>query len=256
MGERQVAPFFRFGPRIGTSESGNLGRFLPKFHYPLARKPHKQALLSVFGPPQGDARPSPAPTALRFGGNCPLPSSGICQGFLLVSHRALCRWPPRQSRTRPSAVVASHRTRKAPAWMRSGHTLVFRLSIRNSLASYEPDGQEIISKSMQEFKQLLALCTCKIGRLAVYPVTVDSLVEPRAGLPETLPCYCAKVDDFGEIAKFLLDIVNIFLHHTVTLCKQSLRFFNKPYIILTQPLPCCRACVGSLYCCLHILFVL
>ena len=87
---------------------------------------------------------------------------------------------------------------------------------------------------MQEVKQLLALCTCKIGRLAVNPVTVDSLVEPSAGFPETLPCHSTKVDDFGKIAKFLPDIIYIFLHHSVTLGKQSLRFFNKPYVVLTQ----------------------
>ena len=33
MGDRQVTPFFRFGPRIVISQSGNLGRFLQKFHY-------------------------------------------------------------------------------------------------------------------------------------------------------------------------------------------------------------------------------
>ena len=33
MGERQVNPFFRSGPRIDISTSGNLGRFLQKFHY-------------------------------------------------------------------------------------------------------------------------------------------------------------------------------------------------------------------------------
>ena len=33
MGGWQLAPFFRFGPRIDISKSGNLGRFLQKFHY-------------------------------------------------------------------------------------------------------------------------------------------------------------------------------------------------------------------------------
>ena len=33
MGGRQLTPFFRFGPRIAISASGNLGRFLQKFHY-------------------------------------------------------------------------------------------------------------------------------------------------------------------------------------------------------------------------------
>lgn len=32
IGWRQLNPFFRFGPRIVISESGNLGRFLQKFH--------------------------------------------------------------------------------------------------------------------------------------------------------------------------------------------------------------------------------
>ena len=32
MGDRQVSPFFRFGPRIAISMSGNLGRFSQKFH--------------------------------------------------------------------------------------------------------------------------------------------------------------------------------------------------------------------------------
>lgn len=32
MGERQVIPFYRFGPRIDISQSGNLGRFSQKFH--------------------------------------------------------------------------------------------------------------------------------------------------------------------------------------------------------------------------------
>lgn len=32
MGDRQLTPFFRFGPRIVISQSGNLGRFLQKFH--------------------------------------------------------------------------------------------------------------------------------------------------------------------------------------------------------------------------------
>ena len=32
MGERQVSPFYRFGPRIDISASGNLGRFSQKFH--------------------------------------------------------------------------------------------------------------------------------------------------------------------------------------------------------------------------------
>lgn len=34
MGDRQLTPFFRFGPRIAISASGNLGRFSQKFHYP------------------------------------------------------------------------------------------------------------------------------------------------------------------------------------------------------------------------------
>ena len=33
MGDWQLSPFFRFGPRIDISTSGNLGRFLQKFHY-------------------------------------------------------------------------------------------------------------------------------------------------------------------------------------------------------------------------------
>lgn len=33
MDDRQLTPFFRSGPRIVISESGNLGRFLQKFHY-------------------------------------------------------------------------------------------------------------------------------------------------------------------------------------------------------------------------------
>ncbi len=33
MGDRQLTPFFRSGPRIDISASGNLGRFLQKFHY-------------------------------------------------------------------------------------------------------------------------------------------------------------------------------------------------------------------------------
>ena len=32
MGDRQVPPFLRSGPRIAISQSGNLGRFLQKFH--------------------------------------------------------------------------------------------------------------------------------------------------------------------------------------------------------------------------------
>ena len=32
MGERQLSPFYRFGPRIDISSSGNLGRFSQKFH--------------------------------------------------------------------------------------------------------------------------------------------------------------------------------------------------------------------------------
>ena len=32
MGDRQVTPFYRFGPRIAISKGGNLGRFSQKFH--------------------------------------------------------------------------------------------------------------------------------------------------------------------------------------------------------------------------------
>ena len=42
---------------------------------------------------------SAAPTALRSRGNCLTLSSGICQGFLLVSLCDLCRPPPRQNIT-------------------------------------------------------------------------------------------------------------------------------------------------------------
>ena len=33
MGDWQLAPFFRFGPRIVISQGGNLGRFSQKIHY-------------------------------------------------------------------------------------------------------------------------------------------------------------------------------------------------------------------------------
>ena len=32
MGDWQVNPFYRFGPRIAASRDGNLGRFSEKFH--------------------------------------------------------------------------------------------------------------------------------------------------------------------------------------------------------------------------------
>ena len=47
MGDRQVTPFFRFGPRIAISASGNLGHFLQKFHYLPRENLDKKATLEV-----------------------------------------------------------------------------------------------------------------------------------------------------------------------------------------------------------------
>ena len=95
--------FLPLYPRLPHSEGGNRGRFLQKFHAHLARKSLKQALLTIFGQQKEDARPFPAPTALRSGGNCLCPTSGICSKFLLlpVSHQ---RVPKRDG---SSAVMAA-----------------------------------------------------------------------------------------------------------------------------------------------------
>ena len=91
MGEWQVTPFFRSGPRIAISTSGNLGRFLQKFHYRPTENLDKKPTLEVFGRKKRQAPASAPPTALRSRGNCLFFFSGICKGFLLVSLCPLCR---------------------------------------------------------------------------------------------------------------------------------------------------------------------
>ena len=85
MGDRQVTPFFRFGPRIDISTSGNLGRFLQKFYGLAQQKSVFIGISGVWGAKKRPTAGAAAPTALRFRGNCLFVFSGICKEFSLVS---------------------------------------------------------------------------------------------------------------------------------------------------------------------------
>ncbi len=69
----------------------------------------------------------------------------------------------------------------APTICRPGHgLLVFRLSIRNSQASYELNGQELFADVVHCLFQLLQFRTREVGSLAIDLIAIDTLVEPCA----------------------------------------------------------------------------
>lgn len=71
--------------------------------------------------------------------------------------------------------------RKSPGLHEVGAwTLVFQVSIRNSQASYELNGQELFADILQCLFQLPHLFTREVGGLTIDLVAVDTLVEPCA----------------------------------------------------------------------------
>lgn len=126
MGDRQVTPFFRFGPRIDISTSGNLGRFLQKFYGLAQQKSVFIGISGVWGAKKRPTKASIAPTALRSGGNCLFSSSGICNDFLLVAITPLCLRRPRQCEPHPRSwrTIRHEKPRALKPWARCSKVLL------------------------------------------------------------------------------------------------------------------------------------